>query len=486
MKKILLGISSGVIYTLLNVGISLLTAPYFLKFLSKEEFGIFYLANNLIIWAGLLNVGLRGSFKLQLASALGKGEATDGLTSTSFFTQCLVASIVFLIGLSFSFFLGSFFDLSYVSTTTAQHIFILLSFSFGFTLISNSLAAILSVHNKDLQVYISRSVFTALQAILSIILLWLHWGILGMALAALVVELFFLLYVYILAVLKFRLTSLRFSSFDRALLKSSFAIGKWFLLGFLAQLLIRHSDLFLIGKLSGVDTVTCFIISSKMYLLATGLLLMILKIITPQLVLRTQSHKEDLIHQMNFLFLKFIVGISTIAGIGIFLFNERFVAWWVGSTYYLGNYINLMLLIAFLFASYTNAARTLLLAKSELKSQKISALAEGILHLFLSALLGFYFEMAGIAGGIALSSILSAVITFPSLFKGPSYSTIGKREGSLLLIYVFIALTILLSFYVSPSFFGKEVIAFGLVSAAFLLLFLKDIRMVATKILRSH
>jgi O-antigen/teichoic acid export membrane protein len=486
MKKLVLGISSGILFTLVSIGIALLTAPYFLKFLSKEEFGIFYLINNLIIWSGLLNVGLRGSFKLQLAQAIGRNDFTDSLTSTAFFTQCLVAVAVCFFGYGILQISEILFPLSILSSVTSKHVFILLTCSFSFTIISNCLAAILSVYNKDHEVYSTRTILTVLQAILSVIFLHLNSGIVGLAFAAIIVEFIFLCHVYFLVSTKFCLARLKFSLFDPAILKGSIRIGKWFLLGFLAQLLIRHTDLLLIGKLGGIDKITGFLMTAKLYVLATAFLQTILKIITPQLIRFINSEKNIIVtYKINLLFLKIFVGISIIVGSGIFLFNGPFIYWWLGQDYYLGENINILLLFAFLFNSFTMAGRALLLASNKLRSQKISALSEGILHLSLASLFGLAFGLSGVVLGIAISSVLSNFICFAPLIASHKISDENKLDINFIAIYIMLSLIGILFLYLSPWYFGKEIISLGLFLGIFLLLFLREVRWVTLKILRS-
>lgn len=481
MKRLLLGISSGILYTLISIGIALFTAPYFLKFISKEEFGIFYLANNLIVWAGLMNVGLRGSFKLQLASALGKGEETKQLTTTILISQGVIAVVLSFTGFVLSFFLDSLFEIPSIVASDVRFVFILLSLSFACSLIANSFAAILSVHNRDANVYTTRSFLLVLQALLSVGLISFGWGIKGLALAALLSETAFLFYMFFLVSIQFRLASIDLSNFNSTLLLNSLSLGKWFLAGFLAQLLIRHTDLLLVGELAGLEAVTAFIFTSKFYLLAAALLQMTIKIITPQMIRMMQSESTMNSSKMTLLFLKFILGFVLIGGTGIYIFNELFISWWIGPSYYLGDEINLLMMLAFFFTSLNLAGRALFAANMQWKAQKISELTEGFLHLSLSALLGILYGLKGIVAGIALSAMLASFISFIPLLS-MNKNLAGMRGDALgIFSYICIVSLVLLALPASPAI-EKNFLALSTIAGTFILLFLKDLWWIFTKI----
>src|ERR1035438_1077215 len=91
------GLTTGYAATFATIAVGLWLTPFTLRFLDREEYGIFALASDLLMWLGLLDIGIASGLSVQAAQLSGKPDAErlNRLASTAFFTQ----NVIVLMGL---------------------------------------------------------------------------------------------------------------------------------------------------------------------------------------------------------------------------------------------------------------------------------------------------------------------------------------------------------------------------------------------------
>ncbi|RYZ94335.1 MAG: hypothetical protein EOP47_28035 [Sphingobacteriaceae bacterium] len=126
-----------------------------------------------------------------------------------------------------------------------------------------------------------------------------------------------------------------------------------------------------------------FLITSKLYLISFGILQVVIKIASTQLIKLSKQNTEQHIAAAA-VYLKSVTIFVLLSGTCIFFLNEAFIEWWLGKEFYLGDGSNIVLFGAFIVTSINKAFRSFLLSNIELKAFKISDLVEGLLNLMLS------------------------------------------------------------------------------------------------------
>src|SRR6266702_3598346 len=100
MTNYLKGLATGSTATVATIVVGLWLTPFTLKFLDREEYAIFALASDLLMWLGLLDLGITAGLNVQAAQLSGKPDAErlNRLASTAFFTQNLIVLAVLVVG----------------------------------------------------------------------------------------------------------------------------------------------------------------------------------------------------------------------------------------------------------------------------------------------------------------------------------------------------------------------------------------------------
>ena len=92
--------------------VALVLTPFILKYLTREEFALFYIAGDILMWLSLAQLGVSSSYNSRAAQLFGQKrvEELKYLTSSAFGLQIASSIIILLVGVVLSFFVNSFFD----------------------------------------------------------------------------------------------------------------------------------------------------------------------------------------------------------------------------------------------------------------------------------------------------------------------------------------------------------------------------------------
>ena len=98
-KKFIKGVSSGYIYMIVSMIVSLWMVPFVLKHLTRPEYGIFAIAGDLLGWLSIANLGITAAFNSKGAQLMGIKDTKELniVASTTFFAQ-LATAVVIIIG----------------------------------------------------------------------------------------------------------------------------------------------------------------------------------------------------------------------------------------------------------------------------------------------------------------------------------------------------------------------------------------------------
>lgn len=404
------GVTSSYLLMLVNNLIGLWLIPYTLKFLTREEFSLYYVTTDLMLWLGIINLGTSSVFVTRVAQILGRsGDKTSELLSlvnTAFFIQCFFAVITTVLGIGGSFLLPWILDTKGFETQV-QSTFMILSFSVGVALIGQVFSGLL-VASK--QIHIDNMIQLGLiipRIVLTIVLLNLGYGIISLAYVNLFISVVGVLIPYIRVKIKLKHLVIKPTYYDKKLLPDFFGNGVWFSIGGIAGILILNMDRFVIGNFVGLVLVTNFIITQKLYDMAKKIVSQMVNISRPYI--SGLFGRQDMENMFSIYSVILIVTIitSTLSGTLIFLGNQFFISKWVGAEFYAGDEINLLMALNFILQAAVLPNRVLLASTLyKVKVHALIRLVEGLTNIALSVGLAHYLGMAGVLLGSVISTIV--------------------------------------------------------------------------------
>lgn len=417
-RNYLKGLSTGYVATIATILVGLWLTPFTLRYLDREEYAVFSLASDLLMWLGLLDLGITSGLSAQAAQLTGKpdNERLNRLASTAFFTQNVVVLVVLLVGVGMALAFPFFFPVrqELVKTTTALMAMLVLGTGISFS--TKTFSALL-VANQQVHIdYILKLVLLIIRTVLIVALLICGWGLYSLAIASLVATII----TSAMAVLRalHYLPSLRirwrFASWD--VLKSMGSLGIWFTIGGLAGIVVSSLDRIVAGKFISVESVTTLSLTSRVYVLSRTFLDQITNTARPMLGQLIGQNKLDAAYSnYNHMFI-LSTGVAIISTASIYAGNGAFVTRWVGASNYGGWMLDVALAANLLASSWVLPNRAALAAGLyKVPQHAISRIVSAGLLLPISIFLGLKFGLVGVVSATVLAEVCVSCWYLPYL-----------------------------------------------------------------------
>ncbi len=413
-----LALGSGYVLQFATILIGFWLTPFSLRFLDREQFAIFTLVNDLLVWLNLLDLGITAGLRLQAAQLAGSPDQDrlNRLASTAFFAQNIVVAAVLVVGVALSFAFPHLFTMSVQLQRDATWVMLLLLVGSALSLGTQTFSALL-VANQ--QVHLDNAVALlnlVIRTVLTVVLLKLGWGLYSLAIANIVAK----VTTSALAVVRtFHLLpglQLRRDLASWQVLRGTGTLGLWLTLGSLSGIMMSTLDRIVVAKVISVEAVTTLTLTGRLYALAGGLLANLTNNARPMLgQLIGQKKMEDAARVYHHLFV-LSTGLAIVGAASLWAGNGAFVTRWVGAQNYGGWTLDLTLALNLLARSWALPNRAALSAGLfKVPQHTISAVTEAVLTLVLSIGLGSLFGIAGIASAIWLATLLVPCWYLPHL-----------------------------------------------------------------------
>lgn len=247
--------------------VNLIYTPMLLSFVGQADYGVFQTANNFIVSLQLLTFGFDGAYvRFYMRRRAKKDELgirrLNGMYLILYLIICVTAIVL---GLTFSTVCGLLFSGSFTSGQVglASSIMAILTFNVATTLLSTVFDAYIMSHEK-FTFQQSRQMLTTLATpALALIMLYRGWGVVGVALAQLAVNIVLLLLNarYAVGVLGMRF-DVRHP--DMSLLKTVAVFSGWLFLNQLFDLITMNVPSIILAAVSGAVAVAIFAIAASL------------------------------------------------------------------------------------------------------------------------------------------------------------------------------------------------------------------------------
>ena len=454
-------IFSGYALFFLNNVVALFLTPYMLKFVSKQEYGLYILCVDFLAWVGFLEFGTSKVVESKAGHliAIGNYKGLNRMFNTSFYFQLLAGGLIIPI-FYFSVKLG-------IGSNQIEHtnfIVLLFSLSAGLSIIKNLFSSLIFASKK---VYLDNSIQFFINILNYALVLSLTPFIGGLGLA------FISLFIVILTLfrLKYRTTKLypsittSFKYFNRDELKALFSNGVFFSIGSIATVLISKIDSFVLGKFMGLEMVTSYYITIKLFILVQKLIQILYNNYRPYI---SSFYGKGDFRGIKLFYNTtswFLYGLSTILiSITIYL-NKFFVSFWVGKDYLMNEQFTILFGLFILLDLFTLPGRSILVSSLfKIRNHSYARIIEGLTRVSLVLLFINIMQQ----DVLPLSSVISGFL-FGNIFFFYQVNLYFKEKGiekpfPFLYFGLFYFMIVLILLYFKLNFFIPILLlAFGIV-----------------------
>jgi O-antigen/teichoic acid export membrane protein len=399
----------------LNILVGLFLSPYILHHLGDEAFGLWVLIFSVTGYYGLFDLGIRSSIIRYVAnySTVAKNEELNRLVNTAFFTYSGIGTVVILITITVSFYVGSIFRISGNSIYVARWLFLMVgsAVALGFPL--GVFGGILEGLQRFYVLNLNNMSSTLLRALLIVIALQHGQGLLMVAFITVSLP---LLTGVVNAIVALRILPLRFGlkHLSRESLKriASYS-GTTFILIVAVRLRFK-TDAIVIGTFVSSAAITYFTIGSRLVDYAGEVVGGLAQLFVPM------SSQSDATGDLAGLRKIFVAGnracaliIFPMAAILIIL-GKSVIEAWMGARYIAVSYpVLLVLVIPSTLMLAQAASGRILYGMAKHKTLAVVTLMEGCANLFLSIFLVRRFGILGDAVGTAIPLACTTLFFIP-------------------------------------------------------------------------
>ena len=386
----------------------LLLVPLYLKYITVEIYGAWLESGNLLAWISTIDPGLTVVMNQQVSTFYGKGELKQlGKLITS---GLMLSSGILILALSFGFFSSYFLkDILNLSDTDYLIIFeafnyayigaSLLLFSFSFSAINYGLQASLSVGLINVTT-------TLLSIILTITLLYYGYGLMSIAYSLVFSGLALSIcnFLYLLFRLYDEKIVITFSLINFIYLSK--LLGYTFL-SRASGIISNNIDLLLISRFLGPESVASFALTKKPIDISKEFINQPVVAYQPIISNMVGSNEIDKLRKMLSRLIIILIWITVFFVGGMISLNSEFVSLWVGESFYIGSFFNLIICFSAFLIIVTQSAGYFSVSLGDIKRNSIAGALQSILYI---PLIYFGLKYFGLYG-LVFAPIISMIVT---------------------------------------------------------------------------
>ena len=454
---------SGVVLSYLNLALSSLIpffyTPIMLRLLGDAEYGLFSLSNSVIGYLSLLSFGFGGTIVRYITLYRAKGEKKKVENTFSFFLIVfgIIAALVMAGGVILSFSVDSIFHqgLTEAEISKMRVLMLIMSFNTALSLIISVFSSIIMSYERYVFRKLVDMIATVAAPLSNLIMLYLGFASVGMALANTIIQFVMLPLnmIYCFRVLKVRP---RYGRLGGNSIKEMIGFSAFTFLGTVVDMLFWATDKVILGMLTSTVVVAIYNIGSTFNNMIVNLSSAMSNILAPKVT--TMVAKESSKEELTALFIKvgrlqFIIVSLAISRFAVF--GHEFILLWAGDTYSDSYYIALLTLIPLCVPLIQNTGLAIVMAQNKHRFRSVVYLIIAIVNVISTYILVPYMG----AIGAALCSAVSYVIGQGFIMNVYYYKVIGINIGLFWKNILRMAITPLIM--VIAGFLIKRLISFG-------------------------
>ena len=390
--------------------IGFIYVPFLLKYLGRNEYGLYQLMGSIVFYFSLFDFGLSATVVRYYSHYLALSQNKKAVNSLgiSRIIYYFLTVVSLSLGVILYFFIDDVFSnsLSEFEIYEAKIIYLLLLVNISIKLLSNIYNSIITAHENFVFLKVLTIVQQVLQPLVIIFLISLHPYALTIVFIQTLVNLLVSIIKYVYSQYKLKVR-IHLYHFDKELvtkmLKFSASI---FIVSVVDQVFWRSNQL-LLGVISGTSVVALYSIAVTIYMNYLPLSGVIQSVFLPkitQMVSKKVANDELSAYFMRIGRIQFIILSCVLSGFVVF--GKIFISLWVGKEYMPAFWIALIVLVPFTIDLIQNLGLTILQAKNKyaFKAKVYSLMA--LLNIILAVIMIKFWGPIGAAIATGLSMFI--------------------------------------------------------------------------------
>lgn len=429
-KAIVQGISIDYIGSILSVVLGFVAVPYYLNYISKEEFGLWLAINGVIAIIALVDLATDQLLTTVTASDIKfySEEYSDYLSSVMLI-KVIVSVVLACFSAILYYFLTNIIDIDIMRQSEAKFVFVIGATVLIIGIYFSTITTILYARHHYSLISSFTNVFTMLGTLGTILLLSLGYGIAAFPLALLATAVIQNSILFVIMKRKYSNVRLRIKNFN--------FVDKRNILGYTASFQILRLMYTLrtqlinifINNLVGPVYLTQYNLSNRLTQIAPTYSAKLVMPFFPSMSDLFQKCEIDKIANLFIRITRLLSRIAVFSGIAMIFLNKFFVMLWVGEDKYVGNAVNCFLVLYMVIYVAMAFFAIVIFASKKFERWVVYAILEIIITISSSYVLSLSYGLVGIVMGFVLSSLLTQLYLFNIVLRqlGLKKTTFSKK-----------------------------------------------------------
>ncbi|HEY4783634.1 MAG TPA: flippase, partial [Chthoniobacterales bacterium] len=426
--------------TIANMAVGFFLSPFILHRLGDVAFGVFVLANSVVAYLGLLDLGMQSSVLRFVSKGHTKGdhEGASEAISAALWVRLQVSALALLLSAGIAVVFPHIFKVPADLANDARKAILLIGVVTAISMSVGVVGGVISALNRyDLQNYVNLTQ-TAIRVVGVVFVLRAGHGIVGIAVSELVATVVGNVLLVWIARRLYPELRIQLKKPKRETLKQIWSYSFYAFLTTIAVQLVYQTDNLVVGAFVSASAVTFFAIANNLCRYATQIVSSMGGTFVP-----AASTYEAAGDSASLLMLykngtRATLMISLPILITFIVRGPTFIGLWMGPEYAHSSGIVLIILSIALFFSYANrTAGAIAFGVEKHKTTALWSIGEGVANLALSILLVHWYGIYGVAIGTMVPSLFVQVILWPryisKLVGLSSFEVIWQIWGPMLL-----------------------------------------------------
>ena len=445
-----LGASLSMINMVMSVALGLVYTPFVLRFLGQNEYGVFTLANSLISYLSILDLGFGNALVRYTARARAMGKKESNIYGMFLSFYSAIAVVAMGAGIILYGYLEHFFSTSFgiQEIQILKRIYIILLVNTVISFPASVFSSIIRSHEKFIFANGLNLIQNVSRHILNIVVLYVGFRSVSLA----ILSLCFTVLAAMLNIwfcfrnIKIRITFGRFSS---SFYREVFVYSFYILLNILVDQLYASTDNVILGKVCGSAAVAIYgvgvVFEAYFVQFSTSVASVFLPHIS-KLVVQPDGKKEISrlflqVGRIQFLILSLVL-------IGYITLGKEFIALWAGPGYEQSYFVALVIMIPDLIPLSQNLGISVLQAHNKHGVRSIMYIFIAVFNVIISIPLAMKFQGAGAALGTAVGTFLGQICFMNWYYWKKMELNIPEYWKNVLLIFLK-SIPVILAFYLT-------------------------------------
>ncbi len=406
----------GAALSMINMAVSLIIGfiytPLVLRFLGKSEYGIYTLANSLISYLAILDLGFGNTLVRYTARARAEGKEEKNIYGLFLIFYTLISAVALIIGSVIYFKLGAFFKTSFSGEeiTILRSVFVVLLINTIIAFPTSVFSAIIRSYEKFVFINTLNLLQNVFRHVVTLIVLFFGCKSLSIAVIALLSTIIMAVINIYFCFKKLKI-KIGFKRFEKEFYTEVFMFSFFILINIIVDQLYANTDNIILGKVCGSAAVAIYGIgvTFQTYFVqfSTAISGVFLPHITKLSVLKSgKAQMSDLfirVGRIQFQVLSFILT-------GFLVFGRQFIRLWAGQGFHDAYYIALFVMVPALIPLSQNIGISVLQALNKHSVRSIMYFVIAILNVLISIPLAMKYGGVGAAMGTAVGNVLGQIL----------------------------------------------------------------------------